>query len=174
MFEGGTNRQALSTCRLLGFRSSQNRIAFAADGYGSKNRYQNGTLVSANLDQNLRNPSSEPLNMWKLRFGSREPCGPEWSLSVTALSTIGCGCPLTESTLNSRRNPSQPGKVTVPKSSPHSQAATSYVPMFGSPVQRVPTPAVDLQKLTPGDARMGKELADIRESSKRSAGLRFP
>ena len=27
-------------------------------GYGSKNRYQNETLVSGNMDQNLRNPSS--------------------------------------------------------------------------------------------------------------------
>ena len=26
-------------------------------GCGSKNRYQNGTLVSGNMDQNLRNPS---------------------------------------------------------------------------------------------------------------------
>ena len=28
------------------------------NGYGSKNRYQNGTVVSGNIDQNLRNPSS--------------------------------------------------------------------------------------------------------------------
>ena len=27
-------------------------------GCGSKNRYQNGTLASGNMDQNLRNPSS--------------------------------------------------------------------------------------------------------------------
>ena len=44
--------------QLVGNQSSVARIAFVYAnlrcGCGSKNRYQNGTLVSANMDQTLR------------------------------------------------------------------------------------------------------------------------
>ena len=39
------------------FLHTKPRSAWGTCGRGSKNRYQNGTLVSGNMDQNLRNPS---------------------------------------------------------------------------------------------------------------------
>ena len=47
-----------------------NSIAQKPNGYGSKNRYQNGTLISGNMDQHLRNPSSLILSHCQIdRFG---------------------------------------------------------------------------------------------------------
>ena len=40
-------------CALISLQHNKHK----PNGCGSKNRYQNGTLVSGNMDQNLRNPS---------------------------------------------------------------------------------------------------------------------
>ena len=44
-------------------------------GSGSKNRYQNGTLLSGNMDQNLRNPPCSILSHTHFTFPSPFPLG---------------------------------------------------------------------------------------------------
>ena len=55
----------------------------ATYGCGSKNRYQNGTLVSGNMDQNLRNPSCSILSHTHIAPSSGSLRPPSRSLRET-------------------------------------------------------------------------------------------
>ena len=59
-------------------------------GCGSKNRYQNGTLVSGNMDQNLRNSSCLIMSHTHIYHFGGEPAAPVLTTKVKA-RVRGCG-----------------------------------------------------------------------------------
>ena len=51
-----------------------------SNGYGSKNRYHNGTLVSGNMEQNLRSPSCLILSHTQITYGGWFPVTTIWGV----------------------------------------------------------------------------------------------
>ena len=73
------------------------------NGCGSTNRYQNGTLVSGNMDQNLRNPSWSILSHAHMEPSlQRGPSSFQVSLEGKSLNRRACSCAPHSGSLASR------------------------------------------------------------------------